>query len=87
MAPLANVCRHGPPGPPAALVEANELVDDGVLDARHFRAFSCDNAIRLHGAANPTFFEGTAVEDYARSRLAASQEATSPAMQGPSKNM
>ena len=55
------------------LAEAYELVEDGVLDAARFRAFSCDNAIRLHGGANPGFFEGTAVADYARERLAASQ--------------
>lgn len=47
------------------LVEAYELVDDGVLDAAGFRSFTCDNAILLHGDANPHFFEGTAVEDYA----------------------
>ena len=33
--------------------EAYELVDDGRLDADQFRAFTCDNAIRLHGGMNP----------------------------------
>ena len=48
------------------LPEAFELVDDGVLDEEQFRQFACDNAIRLHTRVNPSFFDGTAVESYAR---------------------
>jgi hypothetical protein len=46
------------------LPEAFELVDESILDADQFRAFSCDNAIRLHTRINPSFFEGTAVASY-----------------------
>jgi predicted TIM-barrel fold metal-dependent hydrolase len=53
------------------LPEALELVDDGRLDAGQFRAFACDNAIRLHATMNPAFFDGTAVETYARDLLGA----------------
>jgi predicted TIM-barrel fold metal-dependent hydrolase len=52
------------------LPEAYELVERGHLDAAGFRAFACDNAIRLHGGMNPRFFEGTTVEAYARDLLA-----------------
>ncbi len=51
------------------LPEAFELVEEGLLDARAFRAFTADNAIALHTRGNPAFFEGTAVEGYARSRV------------------
>ena len=52
------------------LGEAHELVDAGRLTPEQFRAFACDNPIRLHGAVNPSFFDGTAVERYARELLA-----------------
>lgn len=55
--------------PTRVLPEAWELVEDGVLDRAQFRAFACDNAIRLHGLANPAFFDGTAVEQHARQVL------------------
>jgi len=51
------------------LPEAHELVDRGLLDAQEFRAFACDNAIRLHAGMNPSFFEGSPVAGYARSLL------------------
>ena len=44
------------------LPEAWELVEDGALDEKQFRAFTCDNVARLLTAANPDFFRGTAVE-------------------------
>jgi predicted TIM-barrel fold metal-dependent hydrolase len=53
--------------------EAYELVEDGRLDAEQFRAFACDNVIRLHGGMNPRFFDGTRVEAYARELLATSE--------------
>jgi predicted TIM-barrel fold metal-dependent hydrolase len=68
------------------LVEAYELVDAGVLDGERFRAFSCDNAIRLHGAANPHFFDGTSVEGYARELLSSMRDETSLSTQVPEKN-
>jgi predicted TIM-barrel fold metal-dependent hydrolase len=49
--------------------EAYELVEHGLITLDDFRDFACDNAIRLHGGMNPKFFEGTAVEDYARTVL------------------
>ena len=52
------------------LHEAWELVEHGLLDAEQFRRFGCDNAIQLHGSMNPTFFDGTRVEQYARQLLA-----------------
>ncbi len=62
------------------LPEAYELVADGLLDAAQFRALTCDNAIRLHGAMNPSFFDGTVVEAYARQLLAVeSAAAATPA--------
>jgi predicted TIM-barrel fold metal-dependent hydrolase len=51
------------------LPEAFELLDDGLLDADDFRAFVCDNAVLLHASANPAFFDGTPVADYARRLL------------------
>ncbi len=47
------------------LVEAFELLDDGVLDAAEFRAFTFENPVLLHKSANPDFFAGTAVEQEA----------------------
>ena len=52
--------------------EAYELVEDGRLDAGQFRAFACDNPIRLHGRMNPEFFAGTPVAAHAREVLGAS---------------
>ena len=51
------------------LPEAYELVEHGVLDRSDFREFVCDNTIKLHGSMNPNFFDGTRVENYARSLL------------------
>lgn len=53
------------------LPEAFELVEKGILDPAQFRAFSVDNAVDLHTRLNPDFFDGTTLEAYARSRLAA----------------
>ena len=43
------------------LPEAYELVDDGLITTDDFRDFTFANAVRLWGAGNPQFFEGTAV--------------------------
>ena len=51
------------------LPEAYELVEDGARTPEQFQAFACDNAIHLHGGMNPRFFDGTAVESYARALL------------------
>jgi predicted TIM-barrel fold metal-dependent hydrolase len=51
------------------LGEAYELVEHGRVDPDQFRRFVCDNPIRLHGGMNPTFFDGTPVEQHARAVL------------------
>jgi predicted TIM-barrel fold metal-dependent hydrolase len=43
------------------LPEAYELVEHGFLTHDDFRDFTFGNAVRLWGAGNPRFFEGTAV--------------------------
>ncbi|MSP67833.1 MAG: amidohydrolase [Alphaproteobacteria bacterium] len=43
------------------LVEAYELVEDGLIDADDFRDFTFTNVVQLHGRANPDFFTGTTV--------------------------
>ncbi len=58
--------------------EAYEFVEHGLLDADQFRAFACDNAIRLYSRANPGFFDGTPIAAYAAARVAAAP-AESPA--------
>ena len=44
------------------LVEAHELVDDGVITETDFRDFTFTNPARLYARANPTFFAGTPCE-------------------------
>jgi len=43
------------------LPEAYELVEDGLITSDDFRDFTFGNAVRLWGAGNPRFFEGTSV--------------------------
>jgi hypothetical protein len=52
------------------LGEAYELVDEDKIDAGDFRDFVFANAVRFWGEANPSFFEGTAVEREAAAVLA-----------------
>ena len=47
------------------LVEAYELVTDHVVDADDFRAFTFENPVSLHRAANKDFFLGTVCEEAA----------------------
>lgn len=51
------------------VVEAHELVDDGLMSAADFRDFSFANTVRLLGGMNPAFFDGTAVESEAAALL------------------
>jgi predicted TIM-barrel fold metal-dependent hydrolase len=51
------------------LDEAYEFVEHGLMDADDFRAFTFDNAVRLHGGMNPAFFDGTPIEREARQVL------------------
>jgi len=53
------------------LCEAFELVEHGLIDEAQFAEFTYSNAVKLHTAANPRFFEGTAVEHSVAATLAA----------------
>ena len=53
------------------LHEAYEPLEHGAITATDFRDFVFANAVRLHGGANPAFFDGTTVEDAAASLLVA----------------
>jgi hypothetical protein len=55
----------------SVLAEAHELVEHGRVSPDGFRAFTFDNAVRLHGRRNPGFFRGTSVERAAAAVLAA----------------
>jgi hypothetical protein len=56
-------------------------VENGQLSSEQFQAFACDNAIRLHGGMNAAFFDGTAVESYARRILSGCLETESPTVE------
>ncbi len=47
------------------IVEAFELLEDNVIDADDFRAFTFDNPVTLHQSANKNFFTGTVCEQAA----------------------
>jgi len=51
------------------LPEAYEALDEERVDADQFEAFTFSNAVRLHGALNPSFFDGTPCEKEARAVL------------------
>jgi predicted TIM-barrel fold metal-dependent hydrolase len=53
----------------AVLPGAWSLLAGGLLDADEFRTYTFGNVVRLHGGANPKFFDGTAVESEARRLL------------------
>ncbi|TMQ11349.1 MAG: amidohydrolase [Deltaproteobacteria bacterium] len=55
----------------SVLAEAHELVERGHVSPDGFRAFTFDNAVRLHGRHNPGFFRGTSVERAAAAVLEA----------------
>ncbi len=44
------------------IVEAFELLDDNVIDADEFRAFTFENPVSLHTSSNKDFFVGTVCE-------------------------
>jgi predicted TIM-barrel fold metal-dependent hydrolase len=52
------------------LVDAHELVDDGLMSDNDFREFAFANTTRFFGGQNPAFFNGTRVEQAARQELA-----------------
>lgn len=47
------------------LPEAYEHIEHGWMEPEQFRAFMCDNTIRMYRSANADFFKGTRVEEYA----------------------
>lgn len=47
--------------------EAYEHLEKDWMTKDQFRGFVCDNAIRMYQEANPSFFAGTQVENYAKS--------------------
>lgn len=51
------------------LPEAYEHIEKGWLDAGQFRAFVCDNTLRMYTDSNPRFFDGTVIEGYAQAVL------------------
>ena len=53
------------------LVEAHELVDDGLMSVDDFSDFAFGNTVRLLGGMNKRFFEGTSVEAEAAELLLA----------------
>ena len=57
------------------LPEAYELVEDGYITEANFRDFVFENAVRLWGAQNPRFFEGTSVAKEAAEVLKAGRPA------------
>jgi hypothetical protein len=57
------------------LPEAYELVEDGYISEDNFRDFVFENAVRLWGAQNPRFFEGTSVAKEAAAVLKAARPA------------
>lgn len=50
------------------LPEAYEHIEHDWMTPDQFRAFMCDNALRMYTQANPDFFSGTVVEAYAKER-------------------
>src|SRR5207245_11110003 len=61
------------------LPEAYELVEDGHITAEDFRDFTFANAVRMWGAGNPGFFNGTVVEKAATAVLAETSGPAGPA--------
>jgi hypothetical protein len=53
------------------LPEAYEMVEDELITADDFRDFTFANVVRLFGAGNPRFFEGTRVASAAEAALRA----------------
>jgi hypothetical protein len=53
------------------IVEAYELLEHGLISPEQFKEFTFTNPVRLHGGANPSFFDGTAVESQASEVLTA----------------
>jgi hypothetical protein len=50
--------------------EVVEPLDEGLMSPDDFRAFVFENPVRLHTAANVSFFDGTVVEEDVRRVIA-----------------
>ncbi|MDO8280931.1 MAG: amidohydrolase family protein [Burkholderiaceae bacterium] len=55
--------------------EVYEMLEHGLLDEKAFRDFVFGNVVRLHGGMNPNFFDGTVVQEQARTELAGAASA------------
>ena len=58
----SDVAHWDVPDMTETLAEAHELVERGLISDGDFRDFTFTNMVKLHGAMNPDFFKGTAVE-------------------------
>jgi predicted TIM-barrel fold metal-dependent hydrolase len=56
------------------VVEARELVDDGLIDGQAFKELTFWNPVELHAGLNPDFFAGTRVEEAVATFLAHGRE-------------
>ena len=45
------------------MVEAYEMVEDGLMSDDDFKAFTFGNVVEMHTGMNPDFFKGTVIED------------------------
>jgi predicted TIM-barrel fold metal-dependent hydrolase len=53
-----------------AAAEAYEQLEDGLIDAADFRNFAFRYSVQLYAGPNPSFFDGTRIENEARAELA-----------------
>jgi predicted TIM-barrel fold metal-dependent hydrolase len=67
----------------SVLPAAWSLREQGLIDDDEFRDYVFGNAVRLHGGMNPSFFEGTTVEEAARQLLGTAPTPDTSADQGP----
>ena len=58
------------------LLESHQLVDQGLLTDDDYRDFVFTNPVRLHAEMNPSFFDGTPVEQAAKALLKAGAESS-----------
>jgi hypothetical protein len=61
----SDISHFDTPDMDAVVPSACRLVEKGLLSPDQLRALLCDNAARLFSHAEPDFFAGTAIADYA----------------------
>lgn len=59
------------------LAETWDLVEEGVISEKDFKALVYENPYRFYTANNPHFFKGTRVEEKLKARAGAASEAPS----------